>query len=75
MASPARLAAQSNPQAASQRYGVAYFQYTGSSGLTVIGPMTAKRYRFDSPGAIVPVELRDRPSPAALPQLRQVSGP
>ncbi len=63
------------PSLDSSRYPIAYFQYTGATGLTVIGPMTSKRYRFDAPGAIVAVELADRASIATVPQLRQVRGP
>jgi hypothetical protein len=50
-------------------------QYVGRAALTVIGPATGKRYRFDTPGAVMAVELPDRASLAALPQLRQVAGP
>ena len=75
MGSPLRPAAPRNSQSGPHRYSVAYFQYIGSSGLTVTGPMTGQRYRFDLPGAIVPVDLRDRASLAALTHLRQVMGP
>jgi hypothetical protein len=54
---------------------VAFFQYTGATGLTVAGPVTGKRYRFDAPGAIVAVDLMDRASVAAVPGLKQVSNP
>jgi hypothetical protein len=40
--------------------------------MTVIGPITGKRYRFDGPGSMVEVDLRDRLSLAALPRLRQM---
>lgn len=51
-----------------------YFQYTGSTGLTVIGRETRSRYRFDSPGAVVAVDIRDQPALAFVPNLRQVKG-
>jgi hypothetical protein len=49
-----------------------FFKYLGLTGMTVIGPGTGKRYRFNGPGSTVEVDLRDRPSLAALPQLRQM---
>lgn len=48
------------------------FQYTGRTGLTVIGRETRLRYRFDSPGAVVAVDLRDRYALTFVPNLRQV---
>ena len=51
---------------------LAYFQYLGNTGLTVQGPRTLKRYRFDRPGAVVGVDLRDRRALAAVSILRQV---
>lgn len=65
----------SREQAGHRRTGVAYFQYVGQTGLTVAGPISGSRYRFDSRGAIVAVDLRDRPALAAIRQLRQVAGP
>jgi hypothetical protein len=50
-----------------------YFEYVGRTGLTVIGPITGRRYRFDRTGARVTVDGRDAPSLAAVPQLEQVS--
>lgn len=55
-----------------ERYSVVYFQYIGNTGLTVIGRETRKFYRFDSPGAIVAVDSRDRRAMIAVPTLRQV---
>ena len=54
---------------------VAFFQYTGGTGLTVAGPVTGRRYRFDVPGAIVAVDLMDRAAVAGVPGLKQVSNP
>jgi hypothetical protein len=51
---------------------VACFEYVGRTALTVLGPVTGKRYRFDGPGARVVVDLRDRPSLAAVPHLREI---
>jgi hypothetical protein len=49
-----------------------YFQYLGTKGLTVTAPTSGKRYRFDSPGAIVIVDPRDRGALAGVSVLRQV---
>lgn len=49
-----------------------FFKYLGQTGMTVIGPKSGKRYRFDAPGSVVEVDLRDRPSLAGLPKLREV---
>jgi hypothetical protein len=51
------------------------FEYVGETGLTAIGPITGRRYRFTSPGARVPVDPRDAPSLRAVPRLHQVSSP
>jgi hypothetical protein len=51
---------------------VVQFEYTGATGLTVFGPVSGRRYRFDGPGAVVTVDPRDRPGLAAVPRLRQV---
>jgi hypothetical protein len=57
------------------RHAYAYFEYTGNTGLTVTGPVTGRRYRFDGPGARVAVDPADKPSMAAVPNLRRVAGP
>jgi hypothetical protein len=57
------------------RYSFTYFQYLGRTGLTVVGPISGKRYRFDGYGAIVAVDPGDRRSLAAVPNLRQVRSP
>ena len=49
------------------------FEYTGQTGLTVIGPVSGRRYRFDGPGAQVVVDPRDRPSLVTMPKLRQIT--
>ena len=48
------------------------FEYVGATGLTVVGPVTGKRYRFDNPGSRVSVDPRDAPSMAAVPHLRRI---
>ena len=51
---------------------VAYFEYTGKTALTVVGSVSGMRYRFSGPGSRVPVDLRDRKSMAAVPNMIQV---
>ena len=48
------------------------FEYVGTTGLTVQGPVTGKRYRFDNPGSRLLVDPQDAPSLAAVPHLRRV---
>jgi hypothetical protein len=48
------------------------FEYTGKTGLTVQGPVTGKRYRFDNPGSRLLVDPQDAPSLAAVPHLRRI---
>lgn len=50
------------------------FEYFGRSGLTAIGGVTGKRYRFDRPGARIAVEPVDKPSLVSVPHLRRVIG-
>jgi len=50
------------------------FQYVGTTGLTVEGPITGKRYRFAAPGARVAVDGRDAPSVRGVPNLRLLPG-
>jgi hypothetical protein len=68
---------QARPPLRSQapRYSTSFFQYIGKTALTVVGPVSGNRYRFDGPGATVAVDQRDRPSLLAVPGLRQVLGP
>jgi hypothetical protein len=49
------------------------FQYIGTSGLTVQGPVSLRQYRFAAPGATVAVDGRDAPSLELVPLLRRVS--
>lgn len=66
-----RASLQNFPEHASQ----AYFQYLGKTGLTVLGPRTRTRYRFEGPGAVVAVDPRDRCALTAVSILRQVEKP
>jgi len=58
-----------------ERDSPAYFQYVGKTRLKVVGPKTRKLYRFDSPGAVVAVDPRDRSALSAVSALRQVRKP
>jgi hypothetical protein len=75
---PATIARQGPPaglspaQAQGPRQSRVFFEYVGRTGLTVVGPVTGKRYRFDRPGARLEVDLKDRRSIAAVPHLRQI---
>jgi hypothetical protein len=53
----------------------AYFEYAGGSGMTVIGAVTGRRYRFERPGARVAVDPADRASVAKVTRLKPVAGP
>jgi hypothetical protein len=54
------------------RASVVAFQYTGTTTLTAIGPLSGRRYHFGAPNAVVEVDPRDRASLATVPNLRQV---
>ena len=48
-------------------YPFAYFQFLGArGGVTVVGRISGKRYRFDSYGEVVAVDPRDTPSLVVL---------
>lgn len=51
---------------------IAYFEYTGKTGLTAYGPVTNQRYRFNGPGAVVAVDARDATALASVPRLKRV---
>ena len=51
----------------------ALYEYTGATGMTVLGPISGARYRFDRPGAKVQIDGRDVSSLAGLPHLRRAS--
>ncbi|MGD9101160.1 MAG: hypothetical protein PVF45_11830 [Anaerolineae bacterium] len=44
----------------------------GKTALTVLGPISRKRYRFGGPGARLEVDGRDAPALIAVPKLRRV---
>jgi hypothetical protein len=57
--------------APARRFTIA-FEYTGATALTVVGPASGRRYRFEGPGARQVVDPRDRPSLARVPRLREI---
>lgn len=60
---------------ASRAPGVLYFEYVGQTGLTVVGPITRRSYRFSHPGALLAIDVRDSPSMAGVPNLRRARSP
>jgi hypothetical protein len=51
---------------------VVLYEYTGATGMTVVGGISGARYRFDQPGAKVQIDRRDVSSVAGLPNLRRL---
>ena len=49
------------------------FEYTGATALTVIGPVTGARYRFNRPGSRAHVDPRDSAALAKVPVLKSVN--
>ena len=48
------------------------FEYLGTKGMTVVGPITGNTYVFPTNGSRVNVDVRDELSLIAVPQLRQI---
>ena len=48
------------------------FVYTGNTGLTVVSPITGRRYRFERTGVQTDVDPRDRSWMSFVPNLRSV---
>lgn len=49
------------------------FEYIGKTALTVVSPVTGKKYRFPQSGARVEVDARDRPWMTFVPNLKRSS--
>ena len=47
------------------------YEYTGSTGMTVSGPVSGLKYRFAGPGSKLQIDSRDVASLAGLPNLRR----
>jgi hypothetical protein len=48
-------------------------EYMGKTALTVVSPLTGKKYRFNKPGEWLQIDARDRPWITFLPNLRCTS--
>ena len=71
--SPAIRPAQTRPaRAARPRSNAVYFEYTGKTAMTVMGPVTGATYRFATPGSRAAVDFRDWKQVAAVPGLVRV---
>jgi hypothetical protein len=62
-----------NPGKGQESHSGVTFQYAGITGMTVMGPVSGRQYRFSHPGARVEVDPRDRVLLASLRQLRQLA--
>lgn len=49
-----------------------YFEYTGETGLTVVGSVTHTRYRFNGKGDRQLIDYRDTAGMMAVPMLKKV---
>jgi len=52
--------------------GDVLLEYIGHTALTMIGPVTGTRYRFEKPGARLSVNARDGQAMVAVPVVRLV---
>ena len=62
---------QSHPPA-EDRLQTPRFEYMGTTGMTVVGPVTGRRYRFQGHGSRIPIDPRDAAAMVAVPHLRRV---
>jgi hypothetical protein len=69
LASASGRAVETNQRPRPTRRSVLY-EYTGTTGMTVTGPVSGLKYRFEQPGHKVQVDSRDVSSMAGLPNLR-----
>jgi hypothetical protein len=72
---PATVASGASARVRPISYSQVYFEYFGPTALTAVGRATGKHYRFDRPGARIPVDPSDEASVAQVPNLRVVLGP
>jgi len=49
-----------------------YFSYFGNTGLTVLGPVSSRVYRFLTNGGPIAVDPRDAASLARVPNLKRI---
>jgi hypothetical protein len=69
-ASNGRVVGTNRPPKAAPRREV--YEYTGATGMTVVGPLSGQKYRFDQPGSKLQIDVRDVPSMTGLPNLRRL---
>ena len=50
------------------------FEYVGVTALTVFGPASGRRYRFEQSGAMLTVDPRDHKALQSVPHLRMRPG-
>ena len=72
-ASSGRVLTLAAPTATPPKQFIVQFEHVGKTSLTVIGPISGRRYRFDRPSARLPIDPRDRPGLLRVPSLRQVA--
>ena len=60
------------PDGTASRSSGPNFQYVGKTALTVVSPLTGKRYRFMQPGERVEVDARDQSWITFVPHLVRV---
>jgi hypothetical protein len=58
------------PTAGSQQ--ASYFEYLGTTGITLLGLVTHKKYAFSGTGARVVVDARDAAAVRRVPGLREI---
>lgn len=66
-----QVRASAAPLTATARPNPVRFEYTGRTALTVVSPLTGRKYRFAEPGAKVEVDARDRSWIAFVPHVRR----
>jgi hypothetical protein len=47
------------------------FRYAGKTGLTVWGPVSGRKYRFNYPDVVVEIDPLDAPAIATIPCLKR----
>ena len=67
-----RVQFNASPSMNSPPVGTVAFEYTGTSRLTVIGPVTRTRYDFAAFGARLNVDRRDSSAISKVPSVRRV---
>jgi hypothetical protein len=61
------------PSVAFTALSAVYFTYVGRSGLTILGPVSGRSYRFYRPGIAIAVDGRDAEYLNPVPYLRRAA--